>query len=224
MHEADSPRDHRQAPGGRILWPNFTSIGLLSRVKRNRWQENPQGLEPLARQAAHYALHMMRTTGSVPPTVIADTDEGYIFCMPSELTDDAAKDRFAEVTRLFAIAQSARSIVMVVEAWARVPDANGHLDTETPPSQAPDRKEVVVLMLEDHSRNATVMLPILRDGTGTFTGFGDTGPMQFGESVGRFSGLMPRNKPSVREAAQARVTLQALGMHIVNRGFDPTMN
>jgi hypothetical protein len=33
------------------------------------------------------------------------------------------KDRFAEVTRLFAIAQTARSLVMVVEAWARLPDA-----------------------------------------------------------------------------------------------------
>lgn len=193
-------------------------------MKRNRWQENTNGLEPLAAQATDYALHMMRTTGSVPPTVIADTDEGYIFCMPSELTDDSAKDRFAEVARLFAIAHSARSLVMVVEAWVRLPDARGHLDTETPPSQAPDRKEVVVLMLEDHSRNATVMLPILRNADGAFTDFGDPGPMQFGESVGRFSGLMPRNKPSVRDAAQARSTLMALGMNIVNRGFDPTMN
>jgi hypothetical protein len=193
-------------------------------VKRNRWQENTNGLEPLAAQATDYALHMMRTTGSVPPTVIADTDEGYIFCMPSELTDDSAKDRFAEVARLFAIAHSARSLVMVVEAWTKLPDARGHLDTETPPSQAPDRKEVVVLMLEDHSRNATVMLPILRNADGAFTDFGDPGPMQFGESVGRFSGLMPRNKPSVRDAAQARSTLMALGMNIVNRGFDPTMN
>lgn len=193
-------------------------------MKRNRRQENPQGLEPLARQATDYALHMMRTTGSVPPTVIADTDEGYVFCMPSELADDAAKDRFAEVTRLFAIAQAASSLVMVVEAWARVPEARGHLDTETPPSQSPDRREVVVLMLEGHSRNATVMLPILRDADGVFTAFGDPGPMHFGESVGRFSGLMPKNKPSVREAAQAKSTLLALGMNIVNRGFDPTMN
>ncbi len=193
-------------------------------MKRNRTQENPQDFEPLARQATDYALHMMRTTGSVPPTVIADTDEKYVFCMPSELADDAAKDRFADVTRLFAIAQAARSLVMVVEAWARLPDARGHLDTETPPSQSPDRKEVVVLMLEDHSRNATVMLPILRDANGAFTGFGDPGPMHFGESVGRFSGLMPKNKPSVREAAQARSTLLGLGMQIVNRGFDPTMN
>jgi len=101
---------------------------------------------------------MMRTTGSVPPTVIADTDEGFVFCMPTALTDDAAKDRFAEVTRLFAVAQDARALVMVVEAWANLPDANGHLDTDTRPSQSPNRKEVVVLMLEDHSRNATSML------------------------------------------------------------------
>ena len=193
-------------------------------MKRNRRQENPQGLEPLARQATDYALHMMRTTGSVPPTVIADTDEGYVFCMPSELSDDAAKDRFAEVTRLFAIAQSARSLVMVMEAWARLPDANGHLDTETPPSQAADRKEVVVLMLEDHSKKATSLLPILRDAEGNFTEFGDPGPLLVGDPVGRFAGLMPRNKPSVREAAQARAALLALGMNIVNRGFDPTLN
>ena len=113
---------------------------------------------------------------------------------------------------------------MVVEAWARVPDASGHLDTETPPSQSPDREEIVVLMLEDHSRNATVMLPIARDGGGAFTHFSDPGPMQFGDSAGRFSGLMPRNKSSAREAAQAKASLLALSMSIVNRGFDPTLN
>ena len=144
--------------------------------------------------------------------------------MPTELADDAAKDRFAEVTRLFAIAQNARALVMVVEAWAKLPDANGHLDTETPPSQSPDRKEVVVLILEDHSRNATRMLPIVRDAGGAFTSFGDPGPMHFGESQGRFSGLMPRNKPSVREAANAKAALLAMGMNIVNRGFDPGNN
>jgi len=193
-------------------------------VKRIRRQPQPECLEELAAQAKDYALHMMRTTGSVPATVIADTDEGYVFCMPSGLADDAAKDRFAEVTRLFAIAQDSRALVMVVEAWARLPDANGHLDTDTRPSLAPDRKEVVVLILEDHSRNATSMLPILRDEGGGFTEFGDPGPLTFGESAGRFSGLIPRNKPSVREAAQAKATLLGLGMSIVNRGFDPTKN
>ena len=104
-------------------------------MKRNRKQYDPGRLEPLAAQAQDYALHMMRTAGSVPPTVIADTDEGYVFCMPTTLTDDAAKDRFAEVARLFAIAHEANALVMIAEAWARLQDASGNLDTETPPSQ-----------------------------------------------------------------------------------------
>lgn len=193
-------------------------------MKRNCGQPEPERIEVLGRQAKGYALHMMRTTGSVLATVIADTDEGYVFCMPSALADEAAKDHFAEVARLFAVAHDARALVMVVEAWAKLPDAKGHLDTETPPSQSPDRKEVVVLILEDHSRNATSMLPILRDQGGAFTGFGDPGPLVFGKSAGRFSALMPRNKPSVREAAAAKGALLKLGMTVVNRGSDPAMN
>ena len=187
-------------------------------------QPHPERLEALARQAKDYALHMMRTTGSVPATVIADTAGGYVFCMPSALADDAAKDHFAEIARLFAVAHDARALVMVVEAWAKLPDANGHLDTETPPSQSPDRKEVVVLILEDHTRNATSMLPIIRDEGGAFTEFGDPGPLVFGKSAGRFSGLMSRNKPSAREAAGAQAALLKLGMTVVNRGSDPAMN
>ena len=68
------------------------------------------------------------------------------------------------------------------------------------------------------------MLPIVRDAVGAFLSFGDPGPMQFGESAGRFSGLMPRNKPSVREAAQAKATLATLGMNIFSQGIDPTLN
>ena len=197
---------------------------IIARMKRTRWQENPRGLEPLAAQAKDYALHMMRTSGSVPPTVIADTDDGYVFCMPTSLTDDAAKDRFAEIARLFAVAHCARSLVMVVEAWAKLPDASGHLDTETPPSESPDRREIVALMLEDHTRCASSLLPILRDDGGVFTDFGDPGPLQFGESAGRFAGLMPQNKPSAREAAQAQSILTQLGFNIENRGFDPSLN
>ncbi|MEI7912515.1 MAG: hypothetical protein WCK77_23045 [Verrucomicrobiota bacterium] len=61
--------------------------------------EGPARLESLAQQAKRYALHMIQTTGSVPPTVIADTADGFIFCMPSGMPDEAAKDRFADVAR-----------------------------------------------------------------------------------------------------------------------------
>ena len=193
-------------------------------MKPLRWHDNPQGLEPLAAHATDYALHMMKTTGSVPPTVIAVTDEGLILCVPDDLADEAAKDRFAEVARLLATAYCARALVMIVEAWATRPDANGHLDTNIPPSQSPNRWEIVALMLEDHNRSATCLLTIQRDIAGKFMKFDDAQPMQYGVSGGRFSRLMPRNKPSAREAAKAKATLDVLKMKIINRGMDPNHN
>ena len=167
---------------------------------------------------------MMRTTGSVPPTVIADTTEGFVFCMPSALADDAAKDRFAEVAKLFAVAYRAQALVMIVEAWVRLPDSRGHLDPNIRPSEAADRKEVVALMLEDGSVSATRLIPILRDSKETFTDLGPDTPLQSGEAEGRFSKLMPRHKPSADDCAKAKRTLFSIGMSVENRGFDPTMN
>jgi hypothetical protein len=193
-------------------------------MKRNRWRENPVGLEPLAAQARDYALHMMKTTGSVPPTVIADTEEGFVFCMPSALADEAAKDRFAEAAKLFAVAYRAQALVMIVEAWVRLPDSRGHLDPTIRPSEAADRKEVVALMLEDGSVSATRLIPILRDSNEAFTNLGPDTPLQTGEAEGRFSKLMPRHKPSAEDCAKAKRTLFSIGMNVENRGFDPTMN
>ena len=155
-------------------------------MKRNNRQPDPERLEALAKQAKDYALHMMRTTGSVPPTVIADTEEGFVFCMPSALADDAAKDRFAEAAKLFAVAYRAQALVMIVEAWVRLPDSRGHLDPTIRPSEAADRKEVVALMLEDGSVSATRLIPILRDSNEAFTDFGADTPLHTGEAEGRF--------------------------------------
>jgi hypothetical protein len=176
-------------------------------VKRNNRQPDPERLEALAKQAKDYALHMMKTTGSVPPTVIADTEEGFVFCMPSALADDAAKDRFAEAAKLFAVAYRAQALVMIVEAWVRLPDSRGHLDPTIRPSEAADRKEVVALMLEDGSVSATRLIPILRDSNEAFTDFGADTPLQTGEAEGRFSKLMPRHKPSAEDCAKAKRTL-----------------
>ena len=193
-------------------------------MKRSRKQPDPEHLEALAKQAKDYALHMMRTTGSVPPTVIADTDEGYVFCMPTALTDETAKDRFAEVAKLFAVAYRARALVKVVESWVRLPDSRGHLDTNIRPSEAADRKEMVALLLEDRGTSATRLIPILRDSNEAFTDLGPDAPLEIGDSAGRFSQLMPRHKPSADECAKAKHTLFSLGMKMENRGFDPSMN
>ena len=181
-------------------------------------------LDALAQQATGYALHMMRTTGSVPPTAIADTANGFIFCMPAGLPDEAAKDRFADVARLLAVAHSARAIVMVAEAWVRMAVPGVPLDTVTPPSQAPDRQEVVVLMMEGQTRCATGLLPILRDGSGAFREFGQSPALNFTSTSGRFSGLMPKHASGSDEVTMAKAELLRLGMCVVNQGLDPSAN
>jgi len=193
-------------------------------VKRNRKQHDPEQLDALAAQAKDYALHMMRTTGSVPPTVIADTDEGYIFCMPTALTDTEAKDRFAEVAKMFAVAYRAQALVMILESWVRLPDESGKLDPNVRPSEATDRREMVALLLEDHASSATLLVPIIRGEQGEFAGLADVGPPVSGDSEGRFSKLMPRHKPSSVDVDKAKHQLLVLGLSVENRGFDPTMN
>ncbi len=181
-------------------------------------------LEALAKEARNFALHMMSTTGSLPPTAIADTAKGLIFCTPGALADTEAKERFAEITRIFAIAHAAEALVMVVEAWATLPDANGELDRHLAPSKNPNRKEIVALMLEDHQRRATMLLPILRNAAGDFQDLGDGGPIEFGTAEGRFTGLMPDRQPSPAEADKARAVLLALGMSIASGATDPGQN
>ncbi len=193
-------------------------------VTHDRMHPASDKLDALARQAKDYALHMMRTAGSVPLTVIADTKDGYVFCVPGAFTDDAAKDRFADVARLVAVAHDACALALIAEAWASLPDARGHLDTETPPSQSPNRQEIVALMLEDGTRQGSMLIPIVRGWNGAFVGFGNTAPVAYGQSEGRFSGMMPPRKPGPEDRAKAAAILQALGLNIANRGFDPKLN
>ena len=221
--EAGNVRTQTQARLGFAGHP-LRVEGSVVPVKRSRKQSDPERLERLAAQAEDYALHMMRTTGSVPSTVLADTEDGYVFCMPDQLGDEAAKDRFAEVARLFAVACRARALVMIVESWVRLPDASGHLDTSVAPSESPDRREMVALLLEDAACSATRLIPIIRHEQGGFAGFGDSGALSFGESEGRFSRLMPKHRPSSLDVERARQQLKLLGMNIANRGFDPGMN
>lgn len=44
------------------------------------------------------------------------------------------------------------------------------------------------------------------------------------QAEGRFSGMMRPRKPCPEDRAKAAALLKALGLDIVNRGFDPTLN
>lgn len=111
-----------------------------------------------------------------------------------------------------------------VESWVRMASDDGLLDPSIRPSEASDRKEMVALLIEDHSTSGTTLIPILRNGSGTFTDLGPLSVLDSGSTEGRFPRLIPVHKPSSEEAARARNTLPALGMNIQRQGFDPTLN
>ena len=175
------------------------------RAMRNTPDPHDAGiLDALGRQAADYALHMMLTAGSVPPTVIADTAEGYVFCTPGAMADDKAKDQFANLARLLAVAYGARALVMVVEEWVRVASRDSGVDPATPPSEVPDRKEVVVVISEDGTRSSNRFLPIQRNAAGGFLGFGTSPLPELKTLAGRFSGFMPSRPQSAENVTMAK--------------------
>jgi len=181
-------------------------------------------LQVLADQAERYASHMMSGAGSVPPTVIADTPEGFVFCMPASLEDAAAKDRFAHLARLLAVAHGAFALATVAEAWVRVAKPGGPIDPNIRPTDAPDRREVVVVMLEDSDHHANRMLLIVRDDAGGFVRFGESRTVEFAAAEGRFAQLMPQHPPAAETVAAAKAELLLLGVCVAMPGFDPAAN
>lgn len=118
----------------------------------------------------------------------------------------------------------AQALVMIVVAWVRLPDSRGHLDPSIRPSEAADRKEMVALLLENRSTSAIRLILILRDAKEGFMDFEPKTSLDFSESKGLFSKLMPRHQPRADDCTKEKRTLLAIGMNMENRGFDPTMN
>jgi len=79
-------------------------------------------------------------------------------------------------------------------------------------------------MLEDHSRCGTCLLPIRREPFEKFVEFGENTAPNFTSATDRFSRLMPKRPQSDQEATAAMAALNAMGMLVVHRGFDPSMH
>lgn len=59
--------------------------------------------------------------------------------------DERAKDHFANSAALICIAHDASAVVVILEAWIKVAAPGDTLDLTERPSEALDRREVVVL-------------------------------------------------------------------------------
>ena len=105
-------------------------------------------LDDLLAQAEHCANYSMRNMGRVPPTLFLIGADGPVLFIPESMADDRAKDDFAATARLMCIAHAASACVMTLEAWAKFATPGEKLDMTEAPSEAFDRREVVVLMGE----------------------------------------------------------------------------
>ena len=183
-------------------------------------------LENLLQQAEHYSEYMMTgSSASVPPTLMALTPEGFIMHIPQRFNSPDAKDLFAKTIRLMAVGYKASAVAMISESWIVTKKSrNRELDLSVPPSESPDREEVVSIMAESREVRTQRFLFIQRDSFGKFTGFGTSLLPQIQEVEGRFAGLLPPKEPTDEMAMAAKNLLQAMGIAIENAGPDPRWN
>jgi hypothetical protein len=177
-------------------------------------QPNPklETLDDLLARAEHYANYSMRNMGRMPPTLFLIGPDGPLMFMPESLEDGAAKDDFATNARLLCIAHAAAACVMALEAWAKFAKPDEKLDETEPPSEAFDRREVIVLMGESHTGQKQKFLPIIRSGNGKFFSFGESEAPTMDEMKGRFAQLLPTKIPDAAMCDLAKAMLKVKGV------------
>jgi hypothetical protein len=183
--------------------------------------ESPDDL--LAR-AEDYACFSMRTCGKVPPSLIAVGPSGSICYMPSKMANVRAKDDFANVARLICVAHAATAAVIILEAWMKVAGADGLLNLKEPPSEALNRREIVVLNCETRSGCKQRILPIIRTDAGGFFGFGEYAGPADTRFEGRFTQILPPKILNKEWRAHACLLLETIGIDIAHLRRDPFAN
>ncbi|MFN0079135.1 MAG: hypothetical protein ACKVY0_21950 [Prosthecobacter sp.] len=174
----------------------------------------PATLDSLMQEATRYAEHWMKKSGSLAPSMMAATAQGTVLFLPQGMKDAQGKDDFAYTVRLICAAHAASAVVLMVESWVAQAKPGEKLDITTPPSQSPDREEVVVLIGQGLAGNVTRMLPIVRSDNGRFWNLGDPQDMPATTLEGRFAGLLPPQPVGEQERKMGRLLLDAMGVRL----------
>ena len=174
--------------------------------------QTPKTLDDLLAQAEGFALFSMRQAGRVPPTVMAVSPKGLLVYLPESMGDDRAKDNFANTARLICIVHDITAVVLILESWMKMAAPGETLDPHEAPSEAIDRREVVVLAGESRDKKRQKFLPITRTDVGGFFGFGESDLSDLGNFEGRFAEILPPQSAPAVLKAQARLLLQAMGL------------
>ena len=175
-------------------------------------QHQPEPLDNLLAYAQGYAEFSMRNIGHVPPVFLAESPTGLIHFVPNSLKDERAKDNLANTARLICIGYEVTAAVLVIEAWMKMAKPGETLDMTEPPSEAFDRREVVMLTGETAQHCKQKLLPIIRTDAGGFFGFGEHDGPKFDNFTGRFAQMLPPKPPNAEVREQARALLAVMGL------------
>ena len=170
-------------------------------------------LEQLLARAEHYADFALRKSGRLAPTLFVDGVNGLVMFIPESLQDARDKDDFVIMARLVCIAHAATAAVMALEGWVTFGKPGEPLD-DTPPSEAFDRRECLVLIGESRAERKQKLLPIVRSHSGAFFGFGEDHKLQADTFTGRFAEILPPREPSEQQCAMAEVLLKLKGVRL----------
>ena len=80
------------------------------------------------------------------------------------------------------------------------------------PSEAFDRREIVVLTGETVKHGKQKLLPIIRTDAGGFFGFGEHDGPKLDNFEGRFAQMLPPNRATAEARKSARAMLAAMGI------------
>lgn len=174
--------------------------------------------------AERLAGRAMQTLGFVPATMIASSANGVVFLSPDHQADDSAKDKFAWIAHLVCIAHAATAAVLVLESWIAPVPLNATENSFVPPSESPDRREVVVLAGESCSGYKQTILPIVRTSKGRFQEFGERESLQSEYAAGRFAGILPATSPTRAEQDRASLVLAGMGISVSGLNRQPYTN
>jgi hypothetical protein len=189
-----------------LLWHcGSAKIGLVP-------QQPPAPLDKLLTLAQGYADFAMRNIGHVPPALLADSPKGVIQFVPASFKDERAKDNFANAARLICLGYEVTAAVLVLEAWIKVAKPGERLDLTELPSEAFDRREVVVLTGETAKQSVQRLLPIIRTEACAFFGLGEHEGPDLDKFEGRFAHLIPPRRPNAENREMARALLAAMGV------------
>ena len=182
-----------------------------------------QTLDDLLAQAEHYAEFCMRNSGKMAPTLFLIGADGPLMFVPASLADADEKDDFATTARLMCIAHAATATVMTMEAWMKSATPGEKMDMTEPPSEAFDRREVVVIIGESHDGLKQKFLPIIRSGNGKFFGFGESNMPGIDKMEGRFAQILPPKVPDDKMRLLAQTMLQVKGVKVAQSGNAPRL-